>query len=130
MEVVIKWAKIERKKKRLDDVSLVLLIETIIMEISYLLEKLDIKKIRKFFKMFRNYILSKNVLPHIGNMVPDKRDLNVDDNMTKKELYRLFNYYVPLLRIFETDMSSSKKFRDTETYKKILKYVTSSEMID
>ena len=51
-ELVIKWAKSARKKKKLDDLCLMLLIETIVMELAYLLEKLHLKKVRKFFKKF------------------------------------------------------------------------------
>ena len=35
-----------------------------------------------------------------------------------------------MLKIFETDMSKRRKFKDTDFYKKILRYVMSSEMVD
>lgn len=130
MELIIKWAKQQRKKNELDDMCLSLLLETIIMEISYMLPKLEIKKIRKFFKNFRAYMLLKPNAKALHDHVPNKRDLQTDEETMKKELYRLFNFYIPLLRIIETDMSSNKKFRESELYKKVVKYATSDEMID
>jgi len=130
MELILKWARVKRKKKFLDDLCFVLLIETVIMEVTYLLNKLELKKVRKFFKKIRKFLMFKDTSDKIWEFLPNKRDLQSDENLLKKELYRLFNFYIPLLRIFETDISKEKKFRELEIYKKIYKYITSNELIE
>ena len=83
MELVIKWAKRQRKKKLLDDTWFVLLLETIIMEISYLLNKLHITKVRKFFNSFRKFLLLKDSAENIAKFLPNRQHLSSDDDSAK-----------------------------------------------
>jgi phosphoribosylformylglycinamidine (FGAM) synthase PurS component len=131
MELVLKWATQQRKKDLLDDKCLMLLIETNIMETSYLLEKVELKKVQNYFKKFCKFITSEDTTKAFLNYMPHARDLRTDDEKTKKRaLYRLFNFYIPCVRILEGGDYKKVSYKDTQIFKKLYTYVTSEEALE
>lgn len=129
MEVILKWAKVQLKKKNLEEKCLVLLIETVILETAYLLEKQDLQKVKNFFGTLRKFILRKDVHQILCEYLPSVRQLDSEDeNTVNKWLYRLFTFYVPMLRILEIDGRSHGNFRSKDLYVGIKDYVSSEKV--
>jgi hypothetical protein len=129
MKLVIKWAKQERKNKKLDDKCLILLIETILMNTSYLLEKVNLKKVCKFFKVLSKFLIDEDRKQCFLNNMPHARDLrSKDENYIKKEMYKLFNFYIPLTRILEGGDFGKLSHKDTKLFRKLYAYVTSDDV--
>lgn len=130
MEIIIKWAKQLRKKNKLDDFSLVLLVETIVMETSYLLDKLHLKKVRKFFKKFSSFLVNIDRSTCIIEHLPPPNEFRSrDDLLVRKNLYRLFNFYIPCTRILEIGDATHKKFKETDLFRKLYHLVCSQEIM-
>jgi hypothetical protein len=131
MELVIKWAKKSRKKKILDDLCLMLLIETIVMELAYLLEKLHLKKVRKFFKKFWDFLMANDRMQCFLDHMPDLKKMNPKDELImKKELYRAFSFYIPLTRILEVGDMKHKKYKNTPLFERLYHHVTAIETME
>lgn len=131
MELVLKWAQYQRKKKNLEDKCLMLLIETNIMETSYLLEKVELKKVQNYFKKFCEFLTKEDRAKVFLDYMPHARDLRTDDEILKKKaLYRLFNFYIPCVRILEGGDYKKISFKDSHLFKKLLTYVTSDEAVE
>lgn len=132
MQLLIKWAKKRRKKGDLDDKCLMLLIETITMESSYLLEKVEMKKVSKLFNTYCKFLTQDSIEKVFLERMPRARDFKEDTNeeFMKKELYRLFHFYIPLTRILEVGDFHNKSFKDSHLFKRLMAYVTSDETIE
>lgn len=131
MELVCKWAKQNRKKKVLDDKCLMLLIETVLMNTSYLLEKINLKKVCKYFKFLSKFLIEEDRIQCFLDYMPHPRDLRSNDEIfIKRELYRLFNFYIPCARILEGGDFKKVSHKDTQLFKRIYAYITSDEICD
>jgi hypothetical protein len=129
MKLIMDWAKKERKKKRLDEKCLILLIETILMNTSYLLEKVNLKKVCKFFKVLSKFLIDEDRNQCFLDNMPHARDLrSKDENFTKKQMYKLFNFYIPLTRILEGGDFGKTSHKDTQLFRKLFAYVTSDDI--
>jgi len=64
--------------------------------------------------------------------MPRPRDftLNSNEEFRKKELYRVFNFYIPLIRILEVGNFKTKSYKDTHIFRRLFSYVTSDEVIE
>lgn len=60
-------------------------------------------------------------MPQIKNFKAD------NDKIFKRELYRVFSYYIPLLRMFEIGDMKNKVYKDNLIYKKLYDYITATE---
>ena len=99
MNLVMKWSIMQRKRKKnpLSSISLRLLIETIIMETAYLLEKLELKQVKRFIKQLSKFLIRQDNMQRIIENIPTDETINdLDELNVKKELYRLFNFYIPM----------------------------------
>lgn len=63
--------------------------------------------------------------------MPDLRKMTPDDELTmKKELYRVFSFYIPLTRILEVGDMKYKKFKNTPLFERLYHHVTSTETME
>lgn len=105
-----------------------LLIETIVMETAYLLDKLHLKKVRKYFKTFCKFMSSTDRVECFLEHMPKIQNFKGDnDRIFKRELYRVFSFYIPLLRMFEFGDLKNKVYKENPIYKKLYDYITSTE---
>ena len=133
MELVIKWATSQRKNKKdkLSNVCLRLLIETIIMETWYLMEKLHLKQVKKFFKKLSKFLVKPDNSDRIIECIPSEAKVNeFDDNTTKKELYRLFSFYIPIWKILRFNDPNLNSLIHDQLYISSFAHCTSSPMMD
>lgn len=132
MLLLIKWAKRARSKAKLDDKCLMLLIETITMESAYLLEKDGSAKVAKFFNKYCKFLTQNSVEEVFLERMPRARDFHNNSDLTfrKREMYRLFNFYIPLTRILEVGDFKGKSFKDTHLFRRLMAYVTGDETVE
>lgn len=132
MELLLKWARRKRKKQELDNKNLMLLIETITMESAYLLEKLEMKKVAKFFNKYGKFLTEDEVVQTFVTRMPSARDFpkNTQDDFRKREMYRLFNFYIPLTRILEVGTYKGESFKESNIFRRLFAYVTGEETIE
>jgi hypothetical protein len=101
------------------------------MNTSYLLEKVNLKKVWKFFKGLSKFWIDEDRKQCFLNNMPHGRDLrSKDENFTKKELYKLFNFYIPLTRILEGGDFGKISHKDTKLFRKLYAYATSDDVWD
>lgn len=61
------------------------------------MEKLHLKQVKKFFKKLSKFLVKPDNSDRIIECIPSEAKVNeFDDNTTKKELYRLFSFYIPI----------------------------------
>lgn len=101
------------------------------MEIGYLLEKLHLKKVRKFYKKFCKFITDDDRMQCFLDNMPDAKDLSDDNDIVmKKALYRVFNFYIPLARILEVGDMKNKSFKKNPLFEKLYTHITAIEAMD
>lgn len=131
MNLVMKWSVKQRKTKKdpLSSICLRLLIETIIMETAYLLDKLELKRAKKFIKQLWRYLLRKDNSDRIIENIPTKEAIKTMTELNaKKELYRLFNFYIPIWRIFL--VYDAKNYSNYDLYNAVSEYVKQDSLIE
>jgi len=79
---------------------------------------LNSNKVRKFFKIYCKFLTKERINEIFLNRMPRPRDftLNSNEDFRKKELYRVFNFYIPLIRILEVGNFKTKSYKDTLYY--------------
>ena len=70
-----------------------------IMETWYLIEKQHLKQVKRFLKKLSKYLTRKDSGDWVILCIPKESMVQeFDEITTKKELYRLFNFYIPILK--------------------------------
>ena len=130
MNLVMKWSISQRKKKKnpLSSIWLRLLLETIVMETAYFLDKLELKRAKSFIKQLWKFLLRKDNSERIIENIPTKEILkSLSELNIKKELYRLFNFYIPIWRTFL--VYDAKNYQNYDLYSKIFNYVKRDSLV-
>lgn len=101
------------------------------METSYLLEKLHLKQVKKFFKKFSKYMNKNDNAGRIIENIPSEEKIKqFDDIATKRELYRLFNFYIPIWRILRLNDPQLNSYTQDELYNSWLHHCTSIAVME
>ena len=129
----MKWSISQRKNKKnkLTDVWLRLLIETMIMETWYLIEKQHLKQVKRFLKKLSKYLTRKDSGDWVIVCIPKESMIQeFDEITTKKELYRLFNFYIPIWKILRISDQKLNTFTISDLYTNWYHHATSDVMMD
>ena len=89
------------------------------------------KKVRKFFKNYCKFLNNKDINECFCDNMPHPKDLRKDDDeFRKRELYLLFNFYIPITGMLDGGYLNNKSYRDTHLFKRLHSYITSNEVME
>ena len=99
------------------------------METAYLLEKLELKQVKRFIKQLSKFLIRQDNMQRIIENIPTDETINdLDELNVKKELYRLFNFYIPMWKMLV--VYDPKNYMNYELYQSVANHVSSDVMTE